>query len=94
MIAVKAAEIVPATGNYGVPYTMRFPRCKWIFYDRASRDHPLEDEALDRDMWNCVSASLRLEQLAHGEFSVDEFNAMILKPKKKYEDDGLGSSVL
>ena len=55
VIAVKASEIVfPATG-YGSGYTLRFPRCRYIFWDRESRSHPSSDETQDRDMWNCVS---------------------------------------
>lgn len=68
MIAVKASEIVypgesvctsrsaytSATG-YGCGYTLRFPRCRYIFWDRESRDHPISDETQERDMWNCVS---------------------------------------
>jgi DNA ligase-4 len=38
-----------------VGYTMRFPRCKHIYWDKASRDHPLEDETQERDMWTSVS---------------------------------------
>jgi hypothetical protein len=44
-----------ATG-YGSGYTLRFPRCRFIFWDRASRDHPASEDHRDRDMWNCVRA--------------------------------------
>jgi hypothetical protein len=43
-----------AVGNFGAGYTMRFPRCKFIYYDKASRDHPLSDDSLDRDQWTVV----------------------------------------
>ncbi|RXK40753.1 hypothetical protein M231_02005 [Tremella mesenterica] len=77
VMQVKASEIVPATGNFGIGYTLRFPRCKFIFYDTASRDHPVEDPEMERDMWNCLS--------------VEEFTELLNKPKRKYEDDEQGS---
>ncbi len=65
---VKASEIVPAgeggsigiaesvtAGNFGIGYTMRFPRCKYIYWDKATRDNPGADDSQDRDMWNAVS---------------------------------------
>ena len=44
-------------GNFGIGYTMRFPRCRYIYWDKASRDHPTGDDTQDRDMWNCVRPS-------------------------------------
>jgi DNA ligase-4 len=57
VIEVKASEIVVAAGGYGAGYTLRFPRCRFIYWDQASRDHPSSDEHRDRDMWNCVRTS-------------------------------------
>ena len=65
VVEVKGSEIVPAgesalwsllksVGNFGIGYTMRFPRCRYIYWDKASRDHPTGDDTQDRDMWNCV----------------------------------------
>jgi hypothetical protein len=66
VVEVKASEIVPAgmfplpihinssAGTFGINYTMRFPRCKYIFWDKSSRDHPTGDDSQDRDMWNSV----------------------------------------
>jgi hypothetical protein len=45
-------------GNFGIGYTMRFPRCRYIYWDKASRDHPTGDDTQDRDMWNCVRLPL------------------------------------
>ena len=56
VVEVKASEIVPAAGTFGIGYTMRFPRCKFIYWDKASRNHPSGDDYQDRDMWNSVSA--------------------------------------
>ncbi|WWC58136.1 uncharacterized protein I303_100671 [Kwoniella dejecticola CBS 10117] len=77
VVEVKASEIVPAVGNYGCGYTLRFPRCRYIYFDKASRDHPTGDDSQDRDMWNCLS--------------LDEFNALLNKPKKRYADAEGGS---
>ncbi|OCF31187.1 DNA ligase 4 [Kwoniella heveanensis BCC8398] len=77
VIEVKASEIVPAVGNYGCGYTLRFPRCRYIYFDKASRDHPTGDDSQDRDMWNAVSHS--------------QFMALLNKPKKRYADDENGS---
>lgn len=38
---------------------MRFPRCKYIYWDKASRDNPANDDSQDRDMWNAVSKGIR-----------------------------------
>ena len=54
VVEVKASEIVPAIGNYGIGYTMRFPRCRYIYWDKHTRDNPMGDETQDRDMWNSV----------------------------------------
>jgi DNA ligase-4 len=69
VVEVKGSEIVPAgmsalknelmiVGNFGIGYTMRFPRCRYIYWDKASRDHPTGDDTQDRDMWNCVRLPL------------------------------------
>lgn len=42
-------------GGYGIGFTLRFPRCKYIYYDKNSRDYELDDESKERDMWTCVS---------------------------------------
>ncbi|WVR03601.1 hypothetical protein IAU60_000593 [Kwoniella sp. DSM 27419] len=78
VVEVKASEIVPAVGNYGCGYTLRFPRCRYIYFDKASRDHPTGDDSQDRDMWNSLS--------------LDEFMALLNKPKKRYADDENGST--
>ncbi|EJT47704.1 hypothetical protein A1Q1_03481 [Trichosporon asahii var. asahii CBS 2479] len=78
VIAVKASEIVfPATG-YGSGYTLRFPRCRYIFWDRESRSHPSSDETQDRDMWNCLSLQEFTEALQN-------------KENKRYTDDDQGT---
>ncbi|WWC85821.1 uncharacterized protein L201_000688 [Kwoniella dendrophila CBS 6074] len=77
VVEVKASEIVPAIGNYGCGYTLRFPRCRYIYFDKASRDHPQGDDSQDRDMWNCLS--------------LDEFTTLLNKPKKRYADAEGGS---
>ncbi|RSH81465.1 DNA ligase (ATP) [Saitozyma podzolica] len=77
-VEVKAAEIVPAIGNFGAGYTMRFPRCKFIYYDKASRDHPLSDDSLDRDQWTVLS--------------VQDFMNLVENPKRKYVDDENGTA--
>ncbi|ORX34780.1 ATP dependent DNA ligase domain-domain-containing protein [Kockovaella imperatae] len=77
VVEVKASEIVPAAGNFGVNYTMRFPRCRFIYWDKASRDAG-HDDAQDRDMWNCLS--------------VDEFMTLLNAPSKRYADDEAGST--
>ncbi|BEI97354.1 hypothetical protein CcaverHIS631_0209430 [Cutaneotrichosporon cavernicola] len=78
VMEVKASEIVsPATG-YGAGYTLRFPRCRFIFWDRASRNQPTSEEHRDRDMWNCLS--------------VEEFMTLLQKPKKRYMDDENGTA--
>ncbi|KAL7418712.1 DNA ligase (ATP) [Cryptotrichosporon argae] len=77
VIEVKGSEITPAVGNYGCGYTLRFPRCKYIYWDRNSHDHAPSDEKEDRDMWNCLS--------------LDEFLALLHRPSKRYQDDGEGT---
>ncbi|WWD22515.1 hypothetical protein CI109_107008 [Kwoniella shandongensis] len=77
VVEVKASEIVPAVGGYGAGYTLRFPRCRYIYWDKSSREHPTGDDSQDRDMWNCLS--------------VDEFQALLNKPKKRYADAEGGS---
>ncbi|KAK8845565.1 hypothetical protein IAR55_006280 [Kwoniella newhampshirensis] len=77
VVEVKASEIVPAVGNYGAGYTLRFPRCRYIYWDKSSREHPTGDDSQDRDMWNCLS--------------VVEFQALLNKPKKRYADAEGGS---
>ncbi|GFZ52023.1 DNA ligase 4 [Saitozyma sp. JCM 24511] len=77
-VEVKAAEISPAIGNFGAGYTMRFPRCKFIYYDKASRDHPLTDDSLDRDQWTVLS--------------VQDFMNLVENPKRKYVDDENGTA--
>lgn len=42
-------------GGYGIGFTLRFPRCKYIYYDKNSRDYALDDESKERDMWTSVS---------------------------------------
>lgn len=70
VVEVKGSEIVPAEGNFGIGYTMRFPRCRFIYWDKASRDHPTGDDSQDRDMWNCLSADGELLSLL-GSYGVD-----------------------
>ncbi|WRT63833.1 uncharacterized protein IL334_000758 [Kwoniella shivajii] len=77
VVEVKASEIVPGVGNWGCGYTLRFPRCRYIYFDKASRDHPAGDDSQDRDMWNCLS--------------LDEFTALLNKPRKRYADAEGGS---
>ena len=77
VVEVKASEIVPAAGNFGANYTMRFPRCRYIYWDKASRDAG-HDDSQDRDMWNCLS--------------MDEFTALLNAPSKRYADDEGGSN--
>ncbi|KGB77341.2 hypothetical protein CNBG_3179 [Cryptococcus deuterogattii R265] len=72
VIEVKASEIVPAGGGYGIGFTLRFPRCKYIYYDRNSRDYELDDESKERDMWTCMS--------------VDDFMDLFSRPKRSYDD--------
>ncbi|OXC65372.1 DNA ligase 4 [Cryptococcus neoformans] len=71
VIEVKAAEIVPA-GGYGIGFTLRFPRCKYIYYDKNSRDYALDDESKERDMWTSMS--------------VDDFLDLFSRPKRSYDD--------
>ncbi|WWD08963.1 hypothetical protein V865_007078 [Kwoniella europaea PYCC6329] len=85
VVEVKASEIVPAIANYGCGYTLRFPRCRYIYFDKASRDHPTGDDSQDRDMWNCNSSG---ENPANGR---TEFMALLNKPKKRYADAEGGS---
>ncbi|WWC66828.1 uncharacterized protein I206_100735 [Kwoniella pini CBS 10737] len=77
VVEVKASEIVPGTGRWGCGYTLRFPRCRYIYFDKASKDHPTGDDSQDRDMWNSLS--------------LDEFMALLNKPKKRYADAEGGS---
>ncbi|KAK4686832.1 DNA ligase 4, partial [Tremellales sp. Uapishka_1] len=79
VIEVKAAEIVPAIGNYACGYTLRFPRCRFIHYDRASRNPNLapDENHPDRDMWNSLS--------------LGEFVALLSRPSKRYADAEGGS---
>lgn len=72
VIEVKASEIVPAGGGYGIGFTLRFPRCKYIYYDRNSRDYELDDESKERDMWTCMS--------------VGDFMDLFSRPKRSYDD--------
>ena len=37
---------------------MRFPRCKYIYWDKGSHENPTGDDSQDRDMWNAVSRVL------------------------------------
>ena len=48
------SALMKLAGNFGINYTMRFPRCRYIYWDKASRDAP-QDESQDRDMWDSVS---------------------------------------
>jgi hypothetical protein len=52
---------------------MRFPRCRYIYWDKNSRDPKAgddDDDGPDRDMWNAVS-SCRQTQLMNMQLSVD-----------------------
>ncbi|WVQ80875.1 hypothetical protein IAT38_002982 [Cryptococcus sp. DSM 104549] len=72
VIKVKASEVVPAGGGYGAGYTLRFPRCKYLYWDRNSREYPVSDADGDKDMWNCLS--------------FEEFDKLLSEPKKRYSD--------
>ncbi|KLT43549.1 ATP-dependent DNA ligase [Cutaneotrichosporon oleaginosum] len=78
VMEVKASEIVASATGYGCGYTLRFPRCRFIFWDRSSRDQPASEAHRDRDMWNCLS--------------LDEFKTLLQNPKKRYMDDENGTS--
>lgn len=46
--------------NFGFSHCLRFPRCKYIFWDATSRretDNPEGDGEI-HDMWHCVSLTL------------------------------------
>jgi hypothetical protein len=51
--------LLKSVGNYGMGYTMRFPRCRFIYWDKASRPHGLPEDSVDRDLWNAVSLYIR-----------------------------------
>ncbi|WVW81787.1 hypothetical protein I302_103784 [Kwoniella bestiolae CBS 10118] len=83
VVEIKASEIVPAAGNYGCGYTLRFPRCRYIYFDKASRDYPAGDASQDRDMWNCC--------VFRSADRMTEFMALLNRPKKRYADAEGGS---
>lgn len=74
-------------------YTLRFPRCRFIYWDRQSRTNSSGEEHKDRDMWNCVSACTYVNTDT-SQLSFDEFTVLMQQPKKRYTDDDGGTWVL
>ncbi|WVQ76196.1 hypothetical protein IAR50_005859 [Cryptococcus sp. DSM 104548] len=64
VIKVKASEIVPAAGGYGIGYTLRFPRATHIFGGELDKFRQEREEKVEhRDMWHCWTVNTLYDQM-------------------------------
>ncbi|ODN88085.1 hypothetical protein L198_06844 [Cryptococcus wingfieldii CBS 7118] len=81
VIKVKASEIVPAAGGYGIGYTLRFPRATHVFGGDLDKFRESREEKVEhRDMWHCVSSySVNVRYGA-------DISCLMNGPVKKYQE--------